>query len=454
MRIACLSPLPPAASGIADYLAELLPGLAEHFEIELFVEDGWPPGRFAGLPMQSVKAFPRLYEQGRYDLALYQLGNNRDYHAETYNLLLRYPGVLVLHETLLHHLIRGITLDRGDPAGYVETLRYCCGRSGEAAARRLLATGLPLDPWSYPLFEPAVDASLGVLVHNEWARRRVLASRPLARVERVPLPFVPDAELPDRKKARAELGLADDQFVVASYGFVTPAKRLDVALRAWDRLRQLHPRTVFLVSGEVSPYYDFASVVARFPEADIRLTGRVDLAKFHRTMAAADVALNLRHPTGGETSATLIRLLGLGVPTIVNRAGSFAEIPDDCCAKVDLDECEEELLATYLLALAEEPGLRREMGENARRYAARHHSLAATVEGYAAFLREMAASGKKPAPPLPPLAPWSAEDVFTELVSEVGAAVADLGVGEDDAEGLREVAFLLADLGLVPDSPL
>lgn len=448
MRIACLSPLPPAASGIADYLAELLPGLAQHCEIELFVEDGRPAGRFAGLPVQGVKAFPRLMEQGRYDLALYQLGNNRDYHAETYGLLLRYPGVVVLHETLLHHLIRGITLDRGDPAAYVETLRYCCGRSGEAAALRLLATGLPLDPWSYPLFERAVDASLGVLVHNRWARRRVLASRPLARVERIPLAFVPDPVPPDRQAARAELGIADDRFVVASYGFVTPAKRLDVALRAWDRLRSSHPRTVFLVSGEVSPYYDFASVVARFPGADVRLTGRVDLDKFHRTMAAADVALNLRHPTGGETSATLIRLLGLGVPTIVNRAGSFEEIPDDCCAKVDLDESEEELLAAYLQALAGEPELRRRMGKNARRYAAEHCSLSETVAGYVGFLQEMAGLDRRPAPPVPPLAPWPADDVYTELLADVGAAVADLGVGEDDAEGLREVAAVLADLGI------
>ncbi len=35
----------------------------------------------------------------------------------------------------------------------------------------------------------------------------------------------------------------------------------------------------------------------------------------------------LRHPTAGETSASLLRLLGAGRPTLVTATGSFAELP-------------------------------------------------------------------------------------------------------------------------------
>ena len=39
MKVAVWSPLPPAASGIADYVAESLPALARHFDVTAVVED-------------------------------------------------------------------------------------------------------------------------------------------------------------------------------------------------------------------------------------------------------------------------------------------------------------------------------------------------------------------------------------------------------------------------------
>ena len=118
-------------------------------------------------------------------------------------------------------------------------------------------------------------------------------------------------------------------------------------------------------------------------------------------MRACDVAVNLRHPTAGETSGTVIRLLGLGKPLIVNETGSFAEIPDDCCAKVPLDDTEEDLLLAYLRALAADEPLRRRMGENARRHMELHHGLAGSARGYADFLRETVEAGARAVPRRP-----------------------------------------------------
>ncbi|HBL31843.1 MAG TPA: glycosyl transferase family 1, partial [Acidobacteria bacterium] len=95
------------------------------------------------------------------------------------------------------------------------------------------------------------------------------------------------------------------------------------------------------------------------------VVGRTELDRFLLHMLAADLTINLRYPSAGETSGTLIRLLGMGKPVIVSHTGAFSEIPDDCCAKIDLDETEEELLAAVLLRLATDEPLRRRMGENA-----------------------------------------------------------------------------------------
>ena len=450
MRVAFFSPLPPMKSGIADYSAELLPYLAAECEIELIVDEGFrpDPALAARFPVHGHRALPRLLEQGRFDAILYQLGNNADYHAAIYRTLLEHPGVVVLHEFVLHHLVRELTLEANRPELYVDELRYAYGRTGEAAGRRCLATGVSLDLWSYPLFERVVDASLGLIVHNRFTCDRVLASRPTARVATVPHHLCLDSALPEAGEARAALGIAPGDFVIATFGFMTPAKRPAVLLRAFARLRQEMPRARLWIVGEVSRHFDFERVFSPELRQGVTITGRTELDRFLLYMQACDVAVNLRHPTGGETSGTVIRLLGLGKPLIVNNSGAFAEYPDDCCAKVDLDDTEEELLLAYLRAFAADEPLRRRMGDNARQYMATHHTLAGSARGYADCLRETLALNVRPFHAMPPLTAYPADDLLSDLVRDVSAEMVDLGVGEEDDDLLREISASLVELSL------
>ncbi len=457
MRVAFFSPVPPMKSGIADYSAELLPHLAEECEIELIVEEGSRPDAAlaARFPVHGHRALPRLLEQGRFDVVLYQLGNNSDYHAAIYRTLLEHPGVVVLHEFVLHHLVRELTLEANRPDLYVDELRYAYGRTGEAAARRCLATGVSLDLWSYPLFERVVDASRGIIVHNQFTRDRVLASRPLARVATVPhhLSLLSlDGTTLEAGQARAALGIDAGDFILATFGFMTPAKRPAVLLRAFARLRREMPRARLLIVGEVSRHFDFERIFTPELQQGVTITGRLELDRFLLYMQACDIAVNLRHPTGGETSGTVIRLLGLGKPLIVNNSGAFAEFPDDCCAKVDLDDTEDELLLAYLRTLATDEPLRRRMGDNARRHMALHHTLSGSARGYADFLRETVAMNVQPFRAAPPLTASSEDDLLADLVRDVSAEMVDLGAGEDDDDLLREVSAALVELDL--DRPL
>ena len=450
MRIAYWSPLPPARSGIADYSADLLPALARHVDVELVVPDGWrapaSASALANLPAHAERAFAGLADGGRFDAVVYQLGNNRDYHAEIYRSLLRHPGVVVLHEFVLHHLVRDLTLHAGDAAAYVAEMRYAYGLSGDALARRCLATGVPLDPWSYPLFERAVDRSRGVLVNNRFTLDRLRASRPAARAAVAPHPIDLQAIAPAPAAARAALGLPADAFVVAAFGFLTAAKRPQVLLRAFARLRRRAPGAMLVLAGEVSPHFDFAAVASPELMHGVTVTGRLDMARFLLHMAAADVGVNLRHPTAGETSATLIRLLAMAKPTIVSRTGSFAEIPEGCCAQVDLDDTEEDLLVACLERLQSDAGLCRALGANARLYVETHHGLEAAARAYADMLRGVVAEAAQPFRALPPLAPYPDDDVASDLVRAVSAEMCDLGVGESDDDLLAAVAEPLAEL--------
>lgn len=446
MRIAYFSPLPPLRSGIADYSGELLPYLARHVEIDLFTDGTYRPSLelSARFPVHDYGRFARLHQQRGYDVCLYQMGNDVRFHEYVYRALLERPGVVVLHEYVLYHLIAGLTLVRGDRAGFVEEMRYCYGRTGAQLAQQMLDTGQPVDPWTWPLFERIADASLGLIVHSQHARERVLKSRPLARVgpvnqhlclERLP------AGAGNTASERTALGLPPAAFVVGSFGIISSPKRLDLSLRAFARLRREFPAAVYVLIGEQLPSADIerAIQIAGLEDA-VMLTGYVDFETFLRYMATVDLALNLRFPTGGETSASAIRLMGLGKPVIVSNSGSFAEFPDDCCVKIDVDETEEEMLLAMMRALAVHEGLRRQIGANARRYTQIHHTLAGSAQGYVDFMQDVLTS-----PPQPVTAP-AQSDVLSDLISDVAAAMVDWGIEETDEGVLWGVATAIGEL--------
>ncbi|HEX5757757.1 MAG TPA: glycosyltransferase, partial [Thermoanaerobaculia bacterium] len=252
----------------------------------------------------------------------------------------------------------------------------------------------------------------------------------------------------DPATLRARLGVPPDALLIAAFGYMTRAKRLDVALRAFARIAARHPQACFLVVGEVSKDYDVPALVPEALRPRVLLAGRPELPDFLGFMAAADLAINLRWPSAGETSATLIRLLGMGKPVIVTDAGSAAELPAGTCAKVPPDETEEELLAAYLDALAADPGLRRAIGEAGRRHVAAHHRVEQTAAAYAAAVEAILAAGARPRPAVPPLAPYPPEDLLSDLIAEATADAVDLGAGEDEDELLQALAEDLAGLGV------
>ncbi|MBK6649316.1 MAG: glycosyltransferase [Betaproteobacteria bacterium] len=63
--------------------------------------------------------------------------------------------------------------------------------------------------------------------------------------------------------------------------------------------------------------------------ARIRILGWTDMALFSRYLAAADVAVQLRSQSRGESSAAVLDCMNHGLATIVNAHGSLAELPSE-----------------------------------------------------------------------------------------------------------------------------
>jgi hypothetical protein len=124
LRLAFVSPLPPLPTGIADYVADVLQLLAGRHEVELFhAQDEVDAGRLpAGAPVLPAAELPARHRERPFDLAVYQLGN-APAHDFVYEWLSRRPGLLVLHDLVLHHARAARYLDseavrawRGDPS--------------------------------------------------------------------------------------------------------------------------------------------------------------------------------------------------------------------------------------------------------------------------------------------------------------------------------------------------
>lgn len=387
-RIAYFSPLPPAHTGIADYSAELLPHLAAHAEITLFADDpeGVAPVLRARFPVAPTASFAaRRWE---FDLPLYQMGNS-DHHAGLHAVLCQHPGIVVLHDYLLHHFVAATTIARADFPGYLRELGYARGAEGVALACRVRDGLAPVPFFDLPLNERILDLSLGAIVHSEAVAGQVRQRHPALPVGVVPAPIAP---LGGRAQGRADLGWPDDALIFASVGQVTAVKQLPLALRAFRALRERLPQARYLIVGEAVPAeVDLAALLDELAlHGAVHVTGFIEsLPAFVDWIATADVVLNLRAPTVGETSATALRALAAGRPLVVFDHGWYSEIPDDCCVKVPVGD--EVALTTALAQLAADPAWRQALGERAAHYAAHRHSLTAAAAAYATFIERLLA---------------------------------------------------------------
>jgi glycosyltransferase involved in cell wall biosynthesis len=270
---------------------------------------------------------------------------------------------------------------------------------------------------------------------------------------------VPLIAQPDRDAARARYGIAPETFVILSLGRVNPFKRMPAVFRAVRRLADELPDVQLLIVGGDSPNYDVPRL-ARFAgiERYTRRLGYVPDRDLPDLFAAADVCVNLRYPTAGETSAAVLRLMSAGLPTIVTDTGAFSDLPDDAVLKVPPNAFEGEVLIAFLRALATNPGFRTAVGANARFFVARDHTMRRAASGFLDVLSEVTGRDlphtliHEPAPrPVPVAPPAPALDTEPSaradpLLAPIADAIGDLGLAENDAL-IAQTAHTLREMG-------
>jgi glycosyltransferase involved in cell wall biosynthesis len=402
VRVAYYSPLPPSRSGIADYSALLLPALRERVEEVVLARPG--------------KRAPAA------DVSLYHIGNDPDAHGWILDALRRRPGVVVLHEFVLHHLISGTTLGRGDARGYLDAMERELGVMGRLLGLGVADNLLPLlwetQPERFPLAGPVLDLADGLIVHSRYVEELARDAGYDGQLWRVPHPTWPE-------QAVAPAGVRGEP-LIGCFGNLNVNKRIPQLLEAFALLLQRRPGARLLLAGAAAERFDLDRRLERYAFGDSLVREEyLPEERMWSLMEACDLLVNLRSPTMGETSGAVIRGLSLGKPMLVSDVGWFSELPGGVALKIPVDELEVETVAGALELAADNAA---ELGNAAREYVRREHDLGRAADGYARALEEAA----------------GAEQVNDEVLWRVATAAAEVGI-----EDISELARRVREAGIV-----
>lgn len=374
-RLAYFSPLPPAKTGIGDYSAELLPELSRHYEIEVIVTqtevgDAWIT---TNCPVRDVGWF-RAHADS-FDRIMYHFGNS-PFHGHMFELLDAHPGVVVLHDFFLSHIRSYLDATHVTQSGWERShLPY-----GWKAIKQVMEATNEKDRYAFPCNLDVLQQATGVIFHSDYslalAEEQTGVNHP-REWAMVPLLRQPAVHV-DRHASRQRLGVDDGTFIVCSFGHLGRSKMNDRLLSAWlasPMASDPSCRLVFVGESSADTYVtDLLRSIRRTPtSSNIEITGWLDSEDYRHWLATADVGVQLRTMSRGETSAAVLDCMNYGMATVVNANGAMAGLPADAVWMLP-DEFSNEALTEAMTELWRNKARRTELGTRGREVVATQHA--------------------------------------------------------------------------------
>lgn len=366
--LSCFAPLPPARNGIADYTYILLDELRHLRRCVAYCDDVLASAPKDVDVRDEAQAFRYL---GKNAPVLHQIGNNGG-HVFVLEALRRYAGVVSLHDLSLLYLYE-LSSPRLEPI--LAGMQQQNSALGTVYGRQWKENRLKTEA-NYVLFDMVgeiLSLADGVIVHSHYALNKIRAtygSDATSRVTVIPH-FAPQLKVTSPQEARQRLGLPIDAAIILTSGFATRAKRFDWLLDALETLLQRGVRFQWVHAGEERPTeFPLREALQRHPllREVSTITGYVSESDLDAYIAAADLVVNLRFPSVGESSGTLARAFSAGRCCIVNDTGAYAEIPREAVVHIPILDTVPALIQA-MEALLRDGALRAMFGERAHRLA-------------------------------------------------------------------------------------
>jgi hypothetical protein len=338
-----------------------------------------------------------------FDFVVFNIGNNAANHGHINRLALQVPGVVIVHDLVMHGAIAGVLgLGAGKPAARPEiyTLligdRYGAhGLDGVAQSRLCMPAASPLYmPWDssavmdMPLIEPFVESCAALVVHSVHAEATL---RPPVETNllRLALPWDQKPSLSDSEWDEWSRRTAGARScAIVCIGHIGHTKCLDQVVLAFAGSAHLRASATLLIAGHPDDGECLAQLqrmVARFDLGGcVGFALSASVERLREIKLAADIFVNLRHPNTESASGSLTEQLNAGKPVVTYPSGAYADIDPDAVVRVDRHGGVA-ALATTLETLVDDPPARVRIGAAGRAYV-RRIGRAEYVAGLWAFL--------------------------------------------------------------------
>jgi len=324
--------------------------------------------------------------------------------------LVAFPGLVVLHDTRLHHARARSLLQQRRFDDYRRELQYDHPDAASGFAEYVVEGLGGSISYFWSMLRVVMRTARTVAVHNPRVADDLREQYPDVAIEvlRMGVPAI-EPDRVARASARRALALPDEAVVFAAFGKVTAEKRIAAILGALGALAEEGREVRLLLVGDAGEHATLQEDIARHGVADrVLVTGHVADEAIAAHLAAADVCLCLRWPTAQETSASWLRCLAAGRPTVISDLAHLVDIPtldprdwrvspratDPVAVAIDLLE-EEESLVLAMRRLTDDRRLRDDLARAGHAHWAAYHTLGAMAADYQ---RVMAQAAARPAP--------------------------------------------------------
>lgn len=374
-KLAIFSPLPPTKSGISDYSIDLGSALSEYFDITYVIDEN------AIFPDKNLTEFAETINLNQWSkknkkdyLIFYQMGNN-PYHSYIYDEIVKQPGFVLLHDYSLHHLL--LERSRIHPHEFLKLISENVPNYYQYYFDK--STELPeLFKFIIPLNERIIEKSAGVIVHSKSSFDKIKEKFPRKSLLQINFPVILNHHYlkQDSKNLRNKYKLEQGDFIISSFGFITPPKQIPLILNSLSLIKKELTNIKYLIVGEVHESINIKKLIKQYQLHNIvQVIGYTDLSAFEEYIKLSDLIITLRYPSAGETSAVLLRALAYGKANIVFDYDSFGDFPDDILLKIPLNTYDPFSLAESIKTMYMNKDLKQSYETNAKDYIHGHHDI-------------------------------------------------------------------------------